>query len=125
MIVCKSPAEIERMRPANTLVAAVLEELRAAVRPGITTRELDRLAEARIAGAGAEALFKGYHGYPATICASVNEQIIHGIPSDRALVEGDIISIDVGRARGRVLRRRGDHGAGRAGLGRGSQSCWR
>jgi methionyl aminopeptidase len=96
MIVCKSPAEIERMRPANTLVAAVLGELRAAVRPGVTTRELDRLAEARIAREGAEALFKGYHGYPATICASVNEQIIHGIPSDRALVEGDIISIDVG-----------------------------
>jgi len=84
------------MRPANALVAAVLEELREAVEPGVTTRELDRLAEARIAGAGAEALFKGYHGYPATICASVNEQIIHGIPSDRALVEGDIVAIDVG-----------------------------
>jgi methionyl aminopeptidase len=88
--------EIERMRPANALVAAVLQELREAVRPGVTTRELDRLAEARIAAADAEALFKGYHGYPATICASVNEQIIHGIPSDRTLVEGDIISIDVG-----------------------------
>jgi methionyl aminopeptidase len=96
VIVCRSPAEIERMRPAGTLVASVLQQLREAVRPGVTTLELDRIAEARIRGAGGEALFKGYHGYPATICASVNEQIIHGIPSARALVEGDIVSIDVG-----------------------------
>ncbi len=96
MIVCKSPAEIERMRLPNELVAAVLEELRAAVGPGVTTAELDALAEERIRAAGAEPAFKGYHGYPATICASINEQVVHGIPSKRALREGDIISIDLG-----------------------------
>ncbi len=96
MIVCKSPAEIERMRPANLLVARLLRELREAVRPGVTTADLDRLAEKRIREAGGEPAFKGYHGYPATICASVNEQVIHGIPSSRVLVEGDILSIDVG-----------------------------
>ncbi len=96
MIVCKSPAEIARMRSANRLVAAVLDELRAAVAPGVTTAELDRMAEARIQSVGGIPAFKGYRGYPATICASVNDQIIHGIPSGRALVEGDILSIDVG-----------------------------
>jgi methionyl aminopeptidase len=96
VIVCKSPAEIERMRPANLLVARVLRELRDAVRPGIATADLDRLAESRIREAGGEPAFKGYHGYPATICASINEQVIHGIPSSRALVDGDILSIDVG-----------------------------
>ena len=96
MIVCKSPAEIERMRAANQLVARVLRELKEAVRPGVTTAELDALAEARIAEAGAVAAFKGYHGYPATICASVNEQVVHGIPSSRTLSDGDIVSIDLG-----------------------------
>ena len=96
MIVCKSPAEIERMRAANQLVARVLRELKEAVRPGVTTAELDALAEARIAEAGAVAAFKGYHGYPATICASVNEQVVHGIPSSRTLFDGDIVSIDLG-----------------------------
>ncbi len=96
MIVCKSPAEIERMRHPNAVVAEVLEELRAAVRPGVTTAELDALAEDRIRAAGAEPAFKGYHGYPATICASINEQVVHGIPSKRELREGDIISIDLG-----------------------------
>jgi len=100
-IVHRTPAEVDRMRPANGLVAAVLDELRGLVGPGVTTRDLDRVAEQRIAEAGAQALFKGYHGYPATICASVNEQVIHGIPSARALVAGDIVSIDVGvRLRG-------------------------
>ncbi len=84
------------MRPANRLVAEVLRELREAVTPGITTGDLDALAEQRIREAGGQPAFKGYHGYPATICASVNEQVIHGIPSRRALVDGDIISIDVG-----------------------------
>jgi methionyl aminopeptidase len=96
VIVCKSPAEIERMRAANQLVARVLRELKEAVRPGVTTAELDALAEARIAEAGAVAAFKGYHGYPATICASVNEQVVHGIPSSRTLSDGDIVSIDLG-----------------------------
>ncbi len=84
------------MRPANRLVAQVLRELREAVRPGVTTAVLDELAEKRIRGEGGEPAFKGYHGYPATICASVNDQVIHGIPSARALVDGDILSIDVG-----------------------------
>jgi methionyl aminopeptidase len=96
VIVCKSAAEIERMRAANLLVADLLDELRAAVAPGVTTAELDDFAEARIRAAGGIPAFKGYRGYPATICASVNDQVIHGIPSRRALVDGDVLSIDVG-----------------------------
>jgi methionyl aminopeptidase len=96
MIVCKSPAELERMKAANQLVAEVLAELRENVEPGVTTGELDALAEDRIRAAGGEPAFKGYHGFPASICASVNEEVIHGIPSQRELVEGDIISIDLG-----------------------------
>ena len=84
------------MRAANVLVADVLEELAAMVEPGITTAELDAAAEAKVRAAGAEPAFKGYRGYPATLCASVNEQVVHGIPSKRALVEGDIISLDMG-----------------------------
>jgi len=96
VIVCKSPAEIERMAAANGLVARILAELAAATRPGVTTRDLDELAERRIAEAGARPAFKGYRGYPATLCASVNEQVVHGIPSDRPLKEGDIVSLDMG-----------------------------
>jgi methionyl aminopeptidase len=96
VIVCKSEAELERMRGANALVAQVLDMLRSAVAPGVTTADLDALAEARVRDAGAEPAFKGYHGYPATICASVNEEVIHGIPSRRELAEGDIVSIDMG-----------------------------
>jgi methionyl aminopeptidase len=80
----------------NELVARVLAELKATVAPGVTTLELDALAERRLREAGAEAAFKGYHGYPATICASINEQVVHGIPSSRPLVEGDIVSLDMG-----------------------------
>jgi len=96
VIVCKSPAEIERMRVANALVADVLAELAALVKPGVTTAELDAAAEKMVRAAGAEPAFKGYRGYPATLCASVNEQVVHGIPSARALAEGDIISLDMG-----------------------------
>ncbi len=96
MIVCKSPAEIARMSRANALVAAILAELAAATGPGVTTRDLDALADRRIREGGARAAFKGYRGYPATLCASVNDQVVHGIPSDRALVEGDILSLDMG-----------------------------
>jgi methionyl aminopeptidase len=96
VIVCKSTAEIERMRAANALVAEVLGELAAMVVPGITTADLDAAAEARVRAAGAEPAFKGYRGYPATLCASINEQVVHGIPSKRALGEGDIISLDMG-----------------------------
>jgi methionyl aminopeptidase len=96
VIVCKSAAEIERMRAANELVANVLAELSAMVAPGVTTADLDAAAEKLVRAAGAEPAFKGYRGYPCTLCASVNEQVVHGIPSARALVEGDIISLDMG-----------------------------
>lgn len=96
MIVCRSQAEIAKLRRVNQLVGRVLAELRAAVAVGVTTQDLDILAEARVREAGAEPAFKGYHGYPATLCVSVNEQVVHGIPSKRPLVEGDIVSIDMG-----------------------------
>jgi methionyl aminopeptidase len=96
VIVCKSPAELERMREANALVAEVLAHLASMVAPGVTTLDLDAEAEKRVRAAGAEPAFKGYRGYPNTLCASVNEQVVHGIPSTRPLVEGDIISLDMG-----------------------------
>jgi methionyl aminopeptidase len=96
VIVCRSRAELDKLRRVNQLVAAVLGELRAMVAPGVTTQDLDAVAEARVREAGAEPAFKGYHGYPATVCASVNDQVVHGIPSTRRLVEGDIVSIDMG-----------------------------
>ncbi len=97
MIICRSADELERMREAGRLVGEVLAELAAMVAPGVTTADLDAVAEKRIARAGATPAFKGYHGYPATICASINEEVIHGIPSGRRLLkEGDIVSIDVG-----------------------------
>ena len=96
MIACRSQNELERLRTANLLVAQVLALLKDAVAPGVTTAALDALAERAIREAGALPAFKGYHGYPATICASVNEQVVHGIPSARTLIDGDIISIDLG-----------------------------
>jgi methionyl aminopeptidase len=101
VIVCRSAAELERMRAAGRLVGEVLTELRAHVAPGVTTADLDALAEKRILAAGAIPAFKGYHGYPATICASINEEVIHGIPSGRRVLnEGDVISLDVGASLG-------------------------
>ena len=88
MIVCRSAAELERLARVNALVARVLAELAAMVAPGVTTAEIDALAEQRLREAGAEPAFKGYHGYPATICASVNEQVVHGIPSRAAAGRG-------------------------------------
>ena len=97
MIVCRSAVELERMRAAGRLVGEVLTALTPKVVPGVTTAELDEVAEKLITDAGATPAFKGYHGYPATICASINEEVIHGIPSaHRTLQEGDILSIDVG-----------------------------
>ena len=96
MIVCRSHAEIDKLRRVNQLVAEILAELRTLARPGATTGQLDRTAEQRVRAAGAVPAFKGYHGYPATICASINEQVVHGIPSYRMLAEGDILSIDMG-----------------------------
>jgi methionyl aminopeptidase len=89
------------MREAGRLVAQVLTELASLVAPGVSTGDLDALAEERIVKAGATPAFKGYHGYPAAICASINDEVIHGIPSGRRLLqEGDIISIDVGASLG-------------------------
>ncbi|MEA4883206.1 MAG: type I methionyl aminopeptidase [Clostridia bacterium] len=96
MIILKTPAEIVRMRAAGALVGRVLEALRSRVAPGVATGSLDRLAEGIIRDAGGVPSFKGYRGYPASICASVNDEIIHGIPGGRALKEGDIVGIDVG-----------------------------
>jgi len=96
VIVCKSPAEIEKMRAASALVADVLAELSVMVAPGVSTFDLDVEAERLVRAAGAEPAFKGYRGYPCTLCASINDEVIHGIPSKRPLVEGDILSLDMG-----------------------------
>jgi len=96
MIVCRSAEEIEKLARVNALVAQVLAELMRVVAPGVSTLDLDQLAERRLREAGALPAFKGYHGYPATICASVNEQVVHGIPNTRPLKSGDIVSVDMG-----------------------------
>jgi methionyl aminopeptidase len=96
MVIRKSKTEIEKMRAAGQIVARVLKRLSVMVQPGITTRDLDAEAERLIREAGAAPTFKGYHGYPASICASINDEVVHGIPSNRKLREGDIIGIDCG-----------------------------
>ena len=101
MIALKSDAEVEKMREANGIVADVLTKMREWAVPGVTTAELDERAEALIRDRDAIPSFKGYppgsaHPFPATICASVNEELVHGIPGPRVLEEGDIISVDVG-----------------------------
>lgn len=96
MIIGKSKKELEKMRAAGHLVGLVLQHLREMVEPGITTLEIDRTAEKMIREAGALPTFKGYHGFPYSICASVNEQVVHGFPSAYKLKEGDIFSIDCG-----------------------------
>lgn len=96
MIYKKSPEEIAIMRRAGLLVADTLERLRDALRPGITTGELDPIADDAIRSQGATPSFKGYRGYPASICTSPNNVIVHGIPGEDVLEEGDIVSIDVG-----------------------------
>lgn len=97
MITIKSSLELELMRKANAIVGDVLELMRDSVRPGVSTYELDKIAHDYIVKSGAKPSFLGYGGFPASICASVNEEVIHGIPSkSRVLQEGDIVSIDVG-----------------------------
>jgi methionyl aminopeptidase len=96
VIFCKSPAELDRMSAACRLVADVLVELKGLVAAGVTTADLDAHAERRVRAAGGVPAFKGYHGFPATLCTSVNDEVIHGIPGPRKLVEGDVVSIDVG-----------------------------
>ena len=95
-ITLKSKQEMEAMRQAGAIVGATLTLLRRSVEPGITTRELDQIAYNNILSYGAKPAFKGYHGFPGTICASVNEEIVHGIPGKRALKEGDVIKMDCG-----------------------------
>jgi len=96
MIVLKSRSELERMRKAGRLVAEILELLREKVRPGCTTLELDRLAEEQCHKWKARPAFKGYGGFPFTICASPNDRVVHGFPNKQPLLEGDILSIDFG-----------------------------
>jgi methionyl aminopeptidase len=96
MIICKSPAEIERLRRSGRMARGLLEELRERAQPGVSTLELERYIERRIAQLGARSAFKGYRGYPCCLCASVNSEVIHGIPSERCLERGDILSLDLG-----------------------------
>jgi methionyl aminopeptidase len=96
MIILKSNKEIELMREAGKIVAETHEILKEAIKPGITTKELDIIAETNIRKYKSEPSFKGYHGYTGSICASINEEIVHGIPGNRTLKDGDIISIDIG-----------------------------
>ena len=96
MIIGKSKKEIEKMRAAGQLVGRVLQELRKMAQPGVTTLEINDAADKMIRDGGAYPTFKGYNGFPYSICASVNEQVVHGFPSKYELKEGDIFSIDVG-----------------------------
>jgi len=96
MIILKSSMEIDIMREAGRIVAQTQEILKEAIKPGIKTKELDRIAEEFIIKSGAIPAFKGYRGYPASICISVNNQVVHGIPGSRTLEDGDIVSIDIG-----------------------------
>jgi len=96
MIILKSRPEIEKMRKSNAIVAAILEELAKKIRPGVRTVELDRLSEEMALKKGALPAFKGYRGYPYSLCTSVNSEVVHGMPSERELKEGDIISLDFG-----------------------------
>ena len=96
MIMRKGAEELEKMRRAGRVVGETLEILQAAVRPGVTTQELDEIAEREIRARGATPSFKGYRGFPATICTSINSEIVHGIPGSRALKDGDLIKLDAG-----------------------------
>ncbi|GAB7387274.1 type I methionyl aminopeptidase [Bacillaceae bacterium] len=96
MIIYKTRDEIEIMRQAGRIVALTHKELAKAIKPGITTKELDEMAEHFIRKHGAKPSFKGYGGFPGSICTSVNDELVHGIPSDRKLMDGDIISLDIG-----------------------------
>lgn len=96
MIIIKTQREVEIMRKAGKIVAETHDLLRKHIKPGITTMELDKIAEEYIRSCNAIPTFKGYGGFPATICASINEEVVHGMPSQRKLKEGDIISLDIG-----------------------------
>ena len=96
MIIKKTPEQVERMAASGAIQARCLRMLRSKCRPGVTTAELDEAAERFIAAQGAEASFKGYRGFPGSICASPNSMVVHGIPGDHRVEEGDLVSVDVG-----------------------------
>jgi methionyl aminopeptidase len=96
MVIIKSPREIEQLKRSNVLVAEVFEKLRGMIVPGITTKELDQVVEEYILSKGGRPAFKGYRGFPASLCISINDEVVHGIPGQRRLKEGDIVSLDVG-----------------------------
>ena len=96
MIVLKNEAELNKLYAANQIVARTLLLLKEKLAPGMTTAEIDALAEQAIRASGAEPAFKGYHGYPATVCISINEEVVHGIPGKRRIKTGDVVSLDVG-----------------------------
>lgn len=96
MIILKSREEIEKIRKSCQIVAETLKEVKSAARPGISTKELNKIAEKGIIKRGAIPAFKGYRGFPASLCVSVNEAVVHGVPSDLCLKEGDIVSFDLG-----------------------------
>jgi methionyl aminopeptidase len=96
MIFLKSPEEIEKMSASGKLVAEILSEMRGRIKPGVTTQELDLLAARLSLKKKARPAFKGYHGYPFSLCVSVNEEVVHGFPSGRRLMDGDIVSLDFG-----------------------------
>lgn len=97
MVILKSPEEIEKIRKSNRIVAEILAELKAHAKPGVTTGDLDRLSESLTHRRGARPAFKGYRGYPYSLCASVNQEVVHGMPSDgRVLKDGDLVSLDFG-----------------------------
>lgn len=96
MVILKQPDEIGKAKASSRIVAEVLSVLRERIKPGVTTRELDKIAESFTEKRGAKPAFKGYRGYPYSLCASVNEEVVHGMPSGRVLKEGDIVGLDFG-----------------------------
>ena len=96
MVILKQHSEIEKIRASNGIVAEILAELKEKVQEGVTTWDLDRISEELVLKKGAKPAFKGYRGYPFSLCASINEQVIHGLPSLRVLTEGDIVGLDFG-----------------------------
>jgi methionyl aminopeptidase len=96
MVILKLPEEIEKLRTSNSIVAEILTELKERVKPGVTTLELNELSETLSRKNRVVPAFKGYHGYPFALCSSVNDEVVHGMPSDRPLVTGDIVSLDFG-----------------------------
>ncbi|HEV2037533.1 MAG TPA: M24 family metallopeptidase, partial [Candidatus Eremiobacteraceae bacterium] len=96
MITCKSARELDKMRQSGRVTARALEKLKAAVKPGVTTQDINAYAQELIVAEGGVPAFLGYHGFTGSICTSVNEEIVHGIPGKRALREGDVFKIDIG-----------------------------